>query len=468
MTGARGQADDEEAGLQARLAAMRAAFLARPPPGLAERQAHLRRLRLAVQARSGELVRAAAQDFGRRRAAETLILDLGPVVQATRHLSRNLRRWMRPERRAVPVALWPGRARVFRQPKGVVGIMAPWNYPFGLSLIPLATALAAGNRALLKPSELAPASAEAMARMLAEAFDAEEVAVVLGGAATGAAFAGLPFDHLVFTGSTEVGRRVLQAAARNLVPVTLELGGKSPAILGRDADFAKAARDIAWGKIANAGQTCIAPDHVLVHSADAAAFRDRLVAEMERAFAGGSRMTGIIDAAKAERLRMLVAEAAAVGAEVRWIGGTPGEGRAVAPAVVSGAGPDSRLMREEIFGPVLPIVSYRSLEEAVGQIAAGPRPLALYYYGGSVDRAEALARTTSGNVTVNGVMTHYAVDSLPFGGIGTSGIGAYHGREGFEAMSHARGVFHEPLRSLIPLGRPGGRFERLFAWYMMR
>ncbi|KAB2883609.1 MAG: aldehyde dehydrogenase family protein [Albidovulum sp.] len=321
MTGARGQADDEEAGLQARLAAMRAAFLARPPPGLAERQAHLRRLRLAVQARSGELVRAAAQDFGRRRAAETLILDLGPVVQASRHLSRNLRRWMRPERRAVPVALWPGRARVFRQPKGVVGIMAPWNYPFGLSLIPLATALAAGNRAMLKPSELAPASAEAMARMLAEAFDAEEVVVVLGGAATGAAFAGLPFDHLVFTGSTEVGRRVLQAAARNLVPVTLELGGKSPAILGRDADFAKAARDIAWGKIANAGQTCIAPDHVLVHSADAAAFRDRLVAEMERAFAGRSRMTGIIDAAKAERLRILVAEAAAVGAEVRWIGG---------------------------------------------------------------------------------------------------------------------------------------------------
>lgn len=469
MTEAMGRAvGNDEAGLRATVDAMRAAFLAGPPPDLVARQARLRMLRRAVQARSRDLVRAAAEDFGQRRAEETLILDLGPVVQATRHLARNLGRWMRPDRRAVPVTLWPGRARVIRQPKGVVGIMAPWNYPFGLSLIPLATALAAGNRAMLKPSELAPASAEAMATLLAEIFPADEVGVVLGGPETGAAFAGLPFDHLVFTGSTEVGRRVLQAAARNLVPVTLELGGKSPAILGRDADFAKASRDIAWGKIANAGQTCIAPDYVLVHRADAPAFRDRLVEELGRAFTARGGMTGIIDAARADRLRTLVAEAEAAGAEVRWIGGAPGEGRAIAPAVVSGASPDSRLMREEIFGPVLPIQTYGDLAQAVGQVAAGPRPLALYFYGGRAGGAEVLSRTTSGNVTVNGVMTHYAVDSLPFGGVGASGIGAYHGREGFEAMTHARGVFREPLRSLIPLGRTGGRFERLFAWYMMR
>ncbi len=458
----------EGARLMAVLEAQRRAFLAGEPPDLAARRASLARLRAAVRARRGDFVRAAAEDFGCRRAAETIILDLGPVVQATGYLARNLGRWMRPQRRRVPVTLWPGRARVIRQPKGVVGIMAPWNYPFGLSLIPLATALAAGNRAMLKPSELAPASARAIAAMLAEAFAEGEVAVVEGGPGTGAAFAGLPFDHLVFTGSTAVGRKVMRSAAENLVPVTLELGGKSPVILGRDADFAKAARDIAWAKTANAGQTCIAPDHVLVHEHDAPAFVERLVAELERAFAGGARMTRIIGAAKADRLRALLAEAASAGAAVRVIGADAGQGCEVPPAVVTGLPPDCGLMREEIFGPLLPVVTYGDLAAALAGLAEGPRPLALYYYGGAAGRAEVLARTLSGNVTVNGVMTHYAVDSLPFGGVGASGIGAYHGREGFEAMSHARGVYDEPLRSLIPLGRTGGRFERLFAWYMMR
>jgi coniferyl-aldehyde dehydrogenase len=458
----------EAARLMGLLEVLRRGFLAADPPDLAARRADLARLKAAVRARKGDFVRAAAEDFGRRRAEETVILDLGPVVQAAGYLARNLGRWMRPERRRVPVTLWPGRARVIRQPKGVVGIMAPWNYPFGLSLIPLATALAAGNRAMLKPSELAPASARAMAAMLAETFAPDEVTVVEGGPETGAAFAGLPFDHLVFTGSTAVGRKVMRAAAENLVPVTLELGGKSPAILGRDADFAKAARDIAWAKIANAGQTCIAPDHVLVHEDDAAAFVARLVAELERAFAGGARMTRIIDAAKARRLRALLAEAASGGAALHVIGRNAGQGCDGPPAVVTGLPPDCGLMREEIFGPLLPVVTYASLDAALAGIAEGPRPLALYYYGGAEGRARVLARSLSGNVTVNGVMTHYAVDSLPFGGVGASGIGAYHGREGFEAMSHARGVYDEPLRSLIPLGRTGGRFERLFAWYMMR
>ncbi len=455
----------EAARLMEMLAAQRRAFLAAEPPDLAGRRARLARLKAAMRAHRRALVRAAAEDFGHRRAEETVILDLGPAVQATGHLSRNLGRWMRPEGRRVPLTLWPGRARVIRQPKGVVGIMAPWNYPFGLSLIPLATALAAGNRAMLKPSELAPASARAMAAMLAETFAADEVAVVEGGPETGAAFAGLPFDHLVFTGSTAVGRKVMRAAAENLVPVTLELGGKSPVILGRDADFAKAARDIAWAKIANAGQTCIAPDYALVHEADAAGFVERLVAELERAFAGGGRMTRIIDAAKADRLRALLAEAEAAGAGVI---GPPGEGRLVPPAVVTGLSPDSRLLREEIFGPLLPVVTYAEFGAALAQMAEGPRPLALYFYGGAEGRTQVLSRTLSGNVTVNGVMTHYAVDSLPFGGTGASGIGACHGREGFEAMTHARGVYDEPGRSLIPLGRTGGRFERLFAWYMMR
>ena len=458
--------DSGMARLAALLEAQRRAFLAEGPPGLAARRARLARLKAAMRAHEAAFVRAAAEDFGGRRAEETLILDLGPAVQATRYLSRRLGRWMQPDRRPVPWTLWPGRARVIRQPKGVVGIMAPWNYPFGLTLIPLATALAAGNRAMLKPSELAPASARALAAMLAETFAEDEVAVVEGGPETGAAFAGLPFDHLVFTGSTAVGRQVMLAAAGNLVPVTLELGGKSPVILGRDADFAKAARDIAWAKTANAGQTCIAPDHVLVHEDDAAGFVERLVAEMGRA-ASGRGMTGIIGAAKADRLRALLAEAEAAGAQVHPAG-PAGEGRQVWPAVVTGLPHGSGLMREEIFGPLLPVVTYADLAAALARLAEGLRPLALYYYGGATGRAEVLARTLSGNVTVNGVMTHYAVDSLPFGGVGASGIGACHGREGFEAMSHARGVFDEPLRSLIPLGRPGGRMARLFARYLMR
>ncbi len=459
--------ETEAAGLAAILDAQKRAFVDEGIPGRAARQAALARLKAAIRARKGDLIRAAAADFGRRAADETIILDLGPVVQSINHMRRHLRRWMRPERRPVPVTLWPGRARVIRQPKGVVGIMAPWNYPFGLSLLPLATALAAGNRAMLKPSELAPESARAMAAMLAGCFAPEEVAVATGGADVGAAFAALPFDHLVFTGSTEVGRKVMRAAAENLVPVTLELGGKSPVILGRDADFAKAARDIAWAKIANAGQTCIAPDYVLVHEDDAEAFVVRLTAALRRALPGGPGMTTIISDRHAARLRALAAEAEAGGAETVRIGGG-GAGRQVAPALIIGAAASAGVMREEIFGPLLPVLACRDLSEAIARVGAGPRPLALYYYGGGEGRDAVLARTISGNVTVNGVMTHYAVESLPFGGIGASGIGAYHGREGFEAMSHARGVFLEPLRSLIPLGRPGGRFAKLFARYMMR
>ncbi|WP_347313075.1 coniferyl aldehyde dehydrogenase [Defluviimonas sp. SAOS-178_SWC] len=454
-------------GLAAILEIQRRAFAKDGIPDLAVRRARLERLKAAIRAHKGDFVRAAAADFGRRPAEETIILDLGPVVQAINHMRRHLGRWMRPERRPVPFTLWPGRARVMRQPKAVVGIMAPWNHPFGLSFLPLATALAAGNRAMLKLSEQAPESARAMGAMLAECFAPEEVAVVTGGAEVGAAFAGLPFDHLVFTGSTEVGRKVMRAAAESLVPVTLELGGKSPVILGRDADFGKAARDIAFGKIANAGQTCIAPDYVLVHEADADGFLARLTAAMNRTLAGGQGMTTIVSDRHAGRLRALVAEAEASGAKVAWIGGG-GEGRQVAPALITGAAALTAVMREEIFGPLLPILRYRDLVEAIAHVRAGPRPLALYYYGGKEGRDTVLAGTISGNVTVNGVMTHYAVESLPFGGIGASGMGAYHGREGFEAMSHARGVFDEPLRSLIPLGRPGGPFVKLLARYMMR
>ena len=450
------------------LAAQRLAQAGAELPDLEARRADLLKLKKAIRAHRRDLVRAAAADFGARPAEETLILDIGPVVQGINHMRRHLRRWMRPERRSVPFTLWPGRARIIRQPLGVVGIMAPWNYPFGLSLMPLATALAAGNRAMLKPSELAPESSRAIAALLREVFDPAQVAVVEGGVETGAAFASLPFDHLFFTGSTDIGRKVMRAAAENLVPVTLELGGKSPVLLARDADFDKAARDVAFGKLANAGQTCIAPDYVLIHREDAAAFVERLAAAIKRARAIAARRAGpcgIISDRHSERLRSLIDEARDMGATVI---GTGPEGGGV-PAIVLNAPPGLRLLREEIFGPILPVVTYGEIDDAIAHVASGAKPLALYLYSGDgAVKDRILRETQSGNVTMNGVMTHYAVDDLPFGGVGQSGIGAYHGRAGFDAMSHAKGVFEEPRRSLIPLGRPGGRFAKLFARYMMR
>lgn len=450
------------------LAMQRAAASVGGVPDLAARRTDLFRLKASIRARRLDFVRAAQEDFGRRPAEDTLILDLGPVVQGINHMRRHLGRWMRPERAPVPHTLWPGRARIHRQPLGVIGIMAPWNYPFGLSLMPLATALAAGNRAMLKPSELAPASSRLLADLLGDIFDVDQVAVVEGGVETGAAFASLRFDHLFFTGSTEIGRKVMRAAAENLVPVTLELGGKSPVILARDADFAKAGRDIAFGKVANSGQTCIAPDYVLVHEDDSAAFIARLQTELARATKIATRRagpTGIINAGHAERLAALLDEARAGGAEV--VGA--GEADGVTPAIITGLDTKMRLMREEIFGPLLPVVTYTTIEEAIARISDRAPPLALYLYAADRDLQDRVLRETiSGNVTLNGVMTHYAVESLPFGGVGASGIGAYHGRAGFEAMCHAKGVFAEPRRSLIPLGRPGGRFAKLFARYMLR
>ncbi len=454
--------------LAAVLAAQREAAASEVVPDLASRRTDLARLKAAIRAHRNDFVAAAREDFGRRPAEDTLILDIGPVVQGINHMHRHLGAWMRPERVPVPHTLWPGRAHIHRQPLGVVGIMAPWNYPFGLSLLPLATALAAGNRAMLKPSELAPASSRLLADLLADTFEATQVAVVEGGVETGTVFAGLPFDHLFFTGSTEVGRKVMRAAAENLVPVTLELGGKSPVLLARDADFAKAARDIAFGKVANAGQTCIAPDYVLVHEDDTKDFIARLKPEMARAAKIAARRggpAGIINERHAERLASLQEEARIGGAVVI----ETGEEGNVTPTIIIGLRPQMRLTREEIFGPLLPVVTYATMEEAIARIGSGPRPLALYLYTADRDlKGRVLRDTLSGNVTLNGVMTHYAVESLPFGGVGASGIGAYHGRAGFEAMSHAKGVFEEPRRSLIPFGRPGGRFVKLFARYMMR
>lgn len=448
----------------------RRAFLRDGPPGLTLRRQRLKRLRAAVLAHRCALQQAVSADFGHRSRHETDILELVVVVQAIDYLTRKLRRFMRPERRHVALTYRVGRAWVEYQPKGVIGVMAPWNYPILLTLIPLATALAAGNRAMLKPSELTPRTSAALRDLLATAFPPEEVATVLGGPEIGAAFSGLPFDHLFFTGSTAVGRKVMQAASANLVPVTLELGGKSPVIVARGHADAATVGSIVFGKLSNAGQTCVAPDHALVHEDDLDAFVALYTATVARFYPEGptgADYTSIVSDRHFDRLKGLIEDARSKGARVVEAGVKPetaaSRPRTLAPVLILDATDDSAVMQEEIFGPILPLRTYRTMDEAIAHVNARPRPLALYWFGPrDADCAALLARTTSGNVGLNSTLIHVAQDDLPFGGIGPSGMGACHGIEGFRAMSHAKGVFAQGKWNLPSLLRaPFGRLANL-------
>lgn len=433
--------------LLASLQRQREAFLRQGPPTLAQRREDLARLRRAVIDQRGVIEQALSADFGHRSSHETAMFEVMTVVEGIRYLSRHLRRWMKPQRRSVALHFRPARAYVHYQPLGVIGIMSPWNYPFSLALMPLATALAAGNRAMIKPSEATPATSALLERMLGELFPPEKVLVVQGDAGVGAAFSALAFDHLLFTGGTEIGRKVMRAAADNLVPVTLELGGKSPVVVARGQAMA-AADSIAWGKLANAGQTCIAPDYALLHPEDVTPFAEAFGAAVRRMYPEGSSgqdYSSIINPRHYQRLQALVDDARSKGARIVELdvpaGSDPARERVMPPTLVLDATPDMRVMQEEIFGPVLPVQTFERIDEAIARINAGERPLALYYFGpDDAERRAVLERTTSGNVTINNTLLHYAQDDLPFGGVGPSGMGAYHGIEGFQAMSHARGV----------------------------
>lgn len=439
----------------------RRAFVRDGFPSAKERKAKLARLRTAVLAHRSEVEEAINADFGNRSRYETDLMELAGVVQAIDYLSRNLRRFMKPERRHVGMFFRAGRALVEHQPKGIVGIMAPWNYPFSLTFIPLATALAAGNRAMLKPSELTPRTSEVIKRMLAEAFSEEEVAVVLGGPEVGAAFSGLAFDHLLFTGSTQVGRKVMRAASDNLVPVTLELGGKSPTVVARGHVNRRTMDNIVFGKLSNGGQTCVAPDYALVHEDDLDEFIAQFHSAVSRAYPEGpcsKDYTSIASERHYERLLGLIEDARNKGAKVIEAGVDPKSAsersRTLAPTLIVGASDDAHVMQEEIFGPVLPVVTYKTIDEAVAYVNDRPRPLALYYFGDQdADCRTLLTRTTSGNVGINNTIMHVALDDLPFGGIGPSGMGAYHGIEGFRSMSHAKGIFVQGRWNLPSLFR---------------
>lgn len=444
------------------LSRQRSAFLNEGPPTLSQRRADLLKLKSLVLGHQKEIVAALHEDFGHRASHETAIMEVMPLVQAINYQHGHLRRWMRPEKRSVPMHFQPGRAWIQYQPLGVVGIMSPWNYPLQLALLPLATAIASGNRALIKPSEYTPATSSLLERMLSQEFAQEQVAVFTGDAAVGQAFSALPFDHLVFTGSTPVGRAIMKAASENLVPVTLELGGKSPVIIDGGHPIGHAATSVAHGKLANCGQICIAPDYVMVPEGQEDAFvsaYDAAVRAMYPAGPTSDNYTSIVNERHYRRLLGLLDDARAKGAKIVEVGVTPRNAQQrphnIAPTVVVGATEHMAILQEEIFGPLLPVVTYRTIDEAIRYVNDRPRPLALYFFGSDgPNRRKVLERTTSGNVTVNNTLMHYAQEDLPFGGVGPSGMGAYHGVEGFKALSHAKGVYQQGRWNMSGVLRP--------------
>jgi coniferyl-aldehyde dehydrogenase len=399
------------------------------------------------------LVDAMTADFGHRSEHQSLFTDIAASIGPLRHAQKHLARWMKPEKRRVgpfPLNLLGARARVDYQPLGVVGVISPWNFPVNLTFTPLAGILAAGNRCMIKPSEYTPATSQVMAEIIPTAFDELEIAVVTGGPQTGADFAGLPFDHLLFTGATSVARHVMRAAAENLVPVTLELGGKSPVVVSRSVDMQKTTDAIMTGKMLNAGQICLAPDYVFVPEERIEEFvsaSQKSVAKMYPTLLDNADYTSIINQRHFDRLNGYIAEARNAGVRVEEINPAGEDFRQqphhkIPPTLIVNPDDDLAVMQDEIFGPVLPVKGYGTVDHAIDYINAKDRPLGLYYFGAdAAEQEHVLTHTTSGGVTVNDVIMHVAQEDLPFGGVGPSGMGAYHGQDGFRTFSHAKSVF---------------------------
>ncbi len=443
------------------MSAQHSAF-AQGAPDTRRRIDALRALLKALRSRREQFVQAISEDFGGRSPQETQLLEVFPLVDTIQHTIKHLPAWMRPRDADTGWQFMPGRARVIYQPLGVVGVIGAWNYPLLLSLSPVVSALAAGNHVMLKPSELAPQTADLMARIVAELFPADYVTVVTGGPEVGAAFSALPFDHLLFTGSTRVGKLIMRSASEHLTPVTLELGGKSPALVNSDFPTRTAAERIMAGKLFNAGQTCIAPDYVLVEAGTREEFvrqASQAAAQMYPRLVDNPDYTRIVNRAHYQRLRGLVEQARDNGAsvlEVNPAAETANEQNKVfLPTFLWNVNDSMAVMQEEIFGPLLPVVTYRSLDEAIEYVNARPRPLALYYFDHNAKRVKAvLSRTTSGGVTVNDTIFHIAQNDLPFGGVGPSGMGSYHGFDGFLTFSKKKGVFLQSRFTTFGMLRP--------------
>ncbi|MBE1160216.1 coniferyl aldehyde dehydrogenase [Dyella acidiphila] len=462
--------------LPSELARLRAVQASEPLPDWRTRARRLRALEAMVYQHRQHIAEAIHADFGCRPREETEMLEVFPSLSAIRHALRHGRRWMKPRRALAGLAFLPARTEMRPQPLGVVGIIVPWNYPLYLAVGPLADALAAGNRVMVKMSEFTPRFSQLFAELVSHHFQPDEVLVVNGDASVGQAFAALPFDHLLFTGSTAVGHHVMRAAAANLTPVTLELGGKSPAIIGPGARFEHAVERIVFGKLVNAGQTCIAPDYVLLPRADVARFTAAARAAAARLYpdlARNPQYASIATERHYQRLANLRDGAENAGASVTRLADVEdrSERRLLTPVLLTGVHDDMLVMQEEIFGPLLPLLPYDQLDEAIDYVARHPRPLALYLFEQEQARIDrVLARTHAGGVSLNDTLYHIAQHSLPFGGVGPSGMGSYHGEAGFRTFSHMKPVFRQARFNGTGLLNPpyGKRFRQMLEILLRR
>jgi coniferyl-aldehyde dehydrogenase len=438
-----------DSGLATILATQRKAFLAESVPSAADRRADLTTLHDLLIDNRKAIAQALREDFGARSRYETEIADIATTLHTVRFARKHVGKWMQPRRRKTGIWFVPAANRIIPQPKGCIGIMVPFNFPINLAVGPLSSALAAGNRAMLKMSELTPHVGELFARLVEERFPSEKITVVNGGLEVSQEFSALPFDHLLFTGSTAVGRHIMRAAADNLTPVTLELGGKSPVIIGEDYPLAWAADRIVWGKLFNSGQICIAPDYVMVPKGKEAEFATYAQAAARKLYpklAGNDDYTAVINDQHYQRLTDTVADAKAKGAVVEQVA-DPAESRSerkLPLTVVLNPTDDMKILQDEIFGPLLPVKGYESVDDAISYVNEHARPLALYVFSNkSETQNRVLEQTTSGGVAINDTLMHYMQDDMPFGGIGPSGMGVYHTGEGFDTFSHLKPVFKQ-------------------------
>lgn len=441
--------------MQTVLEKQRASFTAAMPEPLALRRDRINRAIAMLIDYKDNFAKAVCADFGHRSTQQTLMTDIMPPVSALKHAAKHLESWARGEKRkpTFPLGLIGAKAEVVYQPKGVVGIMAPWNFPVGMVMVPMAGVLAAGNRAMVKPSEFTEAVSALFAEIVPQYFDESEMAVFTGGVEVGSAFSSLAFDHMIFTGATSVGKHVMRAAAENLVPVTLELGGKSPTIIGRSANKRQAGERIALGKMMNAGQICLAPDYLLVAKEQEAEIIDSVkagVTAMYPTLLHNDDYTSVVNGRNFERLQSYLDDAREKGAELIEVNPASEDfaasnGNKMPLTILRNVTDDMKVMQDEIFGPILPVMTYDNMDEVIDYVNGRDRPLALYYFGNDRDEeARVVNKTVSGGVTINDVIFHNAMEDLPFGGIGPSGMGNYHGADGFKTFSHMRAVYRQP------------------------
>ena len=435
----------------------------------------LKRLKALIVENKTEFAETTKREFGGARSYEfSLFSEFASKVEAIDYSMKHLKQWMKPEKRKTnkPMNFLGGKSQVRHFPKGVVGIISPWNLPFGLTVAPLTSALAAGNRALLKPSEFVPETAALFAEIVPKYFPEDEVAVVTGGAEISQKFAALPFDHLLFTGSTKVGAKVMRSASKNLVPVTLELGGKSPVVIGRSAKLDLAGTRLTFGKLLNGGQLCLSPDYVVVPNELEEQLIARVAHEAQSMYPNiteNEDYAGIINERHFARLQNYLDDAVAKGAKLTIVGANKtrasASNRRMPLHILQNVNDDMLVMQEEIFGPVLPFMTYSDVTEVPDMIEPRRSPLALYYFGKDKREQEyLLSHVQSGGVCINDITLHYVQEDLPFGGFGASGMGAYHGPEGFRSMSHARAIYSQTMIDVLPIvgARPpfGDKFRK--------